>query len=71
MKSLLNALQEGRLIELPDTGKDKALEYLALLIEAIPDIGTGVDLVEAVRVRSGPPTPAWPGRGVSARCDGP
>ena len=51
MKSLLNALKEGRLIELPDTDKDKALEYLALLIEAIPDIGTGIDLVEAVMVR--------------------
>lgn len=51
MKSLLNALQEGRLIELPDPDKDKALEYLAVLIEAIPDIGTGFDLVEAVKAR--------------------
>ena len=29
MKSLLDALQEGRLIELPETDKDKALEFLA------------------------------------------
>ena len=29
MKSLLTALQEGRLIELPDNNKNKALEYLA------------------------------------------
>ena len=38
MKSLLDALDEGRLIELPDNHKTRALEYLAALIEAIPDI---------------------------------
>lgn len=38
MKSLLNALNDGRLIELPDNDKTMALEYLAALIEAIPDI---------------------------------
>jgi len=38
MKTLLDALQEGRLIELPDSHKDKAIEYIATLIEAIPDI---------------------------------
>jgi mannitol/fructose-specific phosphotransferase system IIA component (Ntr-type) len=38
MKCILDALQEGRLIELPDADKTKALEYLATLIEAIPDI---------------------------------
>ncbi|NTV53649.1 MAG: PTS sugar transporter subunit IIA [Candidatus Firestonebacteria bacterium] len=51
MKSLLNALQEGRLIELPVTDKGKCLEYLALLIEAVPDIGTDMDLVQAVKER--------------------
>ncbi|MGA2141743.1 MAG: PTS sugar transporter subunit IIA [Brevinematales bacterium] len=51
MKSLLNALQEGRLVELPVNDKDKALEYLAILIEAIPDIGSGQDLVGDVRKR--------------------
>jgi mannitol/fructose-specific phosphotransferase system IIA component (Ntr-type) len=51
MKSLLTALQEGRLVELPDNSKDKALEYLALLIEAIPDIGTKTDLVKGVKDR--------------------
>jgi len=51
MKSLINALQEGRLLELPVNEKDKALEYLALLIEAIPDIGSGIDLVKAVKER--------------------
>ena len=47
MKSLLTALQEGRLIELPDNNKNKALDYLATLIEAIPDIGFGGGLRKA------------------------
>ncbi|NNM67640.1 MAG: PTS sugar transporter subunit IIA [Spirochaetales bacterium] len=51
MRSLLDALQEGRLVELPEVSKEKALEYLALLIEAIPDIGSGTDLVKAVMDR--------------------
>ena len=51
MRSLLDALQEGRLVELPEVDKDKALEYLALLIEAIPDIGNRFDLVKAVKDR--------------------
>lgn len=52
MKSLLNALQEGRLIELPDSNKNKALEYLAALIEAIPDIGVeGGGITERVLAR--------------------
>lgn len=51
MKSLLDALQEGRLVELPDTDKNRALEYLALLIEAVPDIGTSEDIVAAVKSR--------------------
>ena len=48
MKSLLTALQEGRLIELPDTDKTKSLEYLATLIEAIPDIGVQGGIIEGV-----------------------
>jgi mannitol/fructose-specific phosphotransferase system IIA component (Ntr-type) len=51
MKSLLNALHEGRLVELPTNNKDEVLEYLALLIEAIPDIGTGFDIVKAIKER--------------------
>ena len=42
MRSLLDALQAGRLIELTDNHKTKALEYLAALIEAIPDIESKV-----------------------------
>jgi len=51
MKSLLNALQEGRLIELPDNNKNKALEYLATLIEAIPDVGVEGGITESVLAR--------------------
>jgi mannitol/fructose-specific phosphotransferase system IIA component (Ntr-type)/uncharacterized coiled-coil protein SlyX len=51
MKSLLDALQDGRLIELPDADKTKALEYLATLIEAIPDIGVEGGITENVLAR--------------------
>lgn len=51
MKSLLNALQEGRLIELPENDKDKALNYLAHIIEAIPDLAAAPELAEAMLAR--------------------
>ena len=51
MKSVLNALQEGRLIELPDNDKNSALEYLAALIEAVPDIGVEGGITESVLAR--------------------
>lgn len=51
MKSLLTALQEGRLVELPDNDKEKCLEYLANLIEAIPDIESGEDIFDLVKQR--------------------
>ncbi|XHR29934.1 MAG: PTS sugar transporter subunit IIA [Chthoniobacteraceae bacterium] len=51
MKTLLDALQEGRLIELPDNNKSRALEYLAALIEAIPDIGVEEGITENVLAR--------------------
>ena len=51
MKSLLTALQEGRLIELPDNHKEKSLEYLATIIEAIPDIGGESGITESVLER--------------------
>jgi|SRR5579863_4859826 len=51
MKTLLNALQEGRFVELPETNKDKALNYLANLIEAMPDISPGTDVAGAVLAR--------------------
>lgn len=51
MKSLLTALQEGRLIELPDQNKEKSLEYLAALIEAIPHIGVEGGITESIMAR--------------------
>ena len=51
MKSLLDALQEGRLIELPDIDKGKILNLLATLIEAIPDFRSGFDFAGAVAAR--------------------
>lgn len=44
MDSLLDALQEGRLIELPDNSKDHALQFLAHIIEAIPSVPNGTDV---------------------------
>ena len=35
MDTLLEALQEGRLIELPENDKEHALQFLAHIIEAI------------------------------------
>jgi mannitol/fructose-specific phosphotransferase system IIA component (Ntr-type) len=49
--SILAALQEGRLIELPDTDKDKSLQHLASLIEAVPDFAGGFDFAGAVLAR--------------------
>ena len=64
MKSLLEALKEGRLVELPACEKGAALEILANLIEAIPDIGTKVDLVKSVMEREAQSNTAI-GRGVA------
>lgn len=44
MDSLLDALQEGRLIELPDNDKMDALQFLAHIIEAIPSLPAGTDV---------------------------
>jgi len=51
VKALLTALREGRLVELPDTNKEKALEYLANLIEAVPDLPSVGELYEAMMTR--------------------
>ncbi|MDR2462179.1 MAG: PTS sugar transporter subunit IIA [Verrucomicrobiales bacterium] len=51
MRSLLDALQDGRLIELPENNKTKVLEYLATLIEAIPDIGVEGGITESILAR--------------------
>lgn len=51
MDSLLDALQEGRLIELPENNKEHALQFLAHTLEAIPSIPTGADVVGLVMAR--------------------
>jgi mannitol/fructose-specific phosphotransferase system IIA component (Ntr-type) len=51
MKCILDALHDGRLIELPDNHKNRALEYLATLIEAIPDLGVEGGITEKVLAR--------------------
>ena len=51
MESLLDALQEGRLIELPDDNKDDALQFLAHIIEAIPSLPAGTDVLGLVMAR--------------------
>jgi mannitol/fructose-specific phosphotransferase system IIA component (Ntr-type) len=51
MKSILTALQDGRLIELPETDKEKALRYMASILEAIPEVTTRVDVAEGVLER--------------------
>ncbi|MCX6930045.1 MAG: PTS sugar transporter subunit IIA [Verrucomicrobia bacterium] len=51
MRSILNALQEGRLFELREAGKERALEFLARILDANPDIEVGTDAIEAVKQR--------------------
>ncbi|MFZ4115360.1 MAG: PTS sugar transporter subunit IIA [Chthoniobacterales bacterium] len=51
MKALLNALQEGRLVELPDNDKVDALEFLSVLIEAIPEVQVEDQVTERIIAR--------------------
>ena len=51
MKALLNALQEGRLVELPDNIKSDALEFLGTLLEAIPEITDEGGITEKAMLR--------------------
>lgn len=51
MRSILNALQEGRLFELPEAGKSRALEFLARILDANPDIVVGTDTIEEIQQR--------------------
>jgi mannitol/fructose-specific phosphotransferase system IIA component (Ntr-type) len=51
MDTLLDALQEGRLIELPDNDKNHALQFLAHILEAIPSVPAGTGIVELVMAR--------------------
>lgn len=51
MRSILTALQEGRLYELPDNNKASALEFLARILDANPDIEVGTDAIEEIQLR--------------------
>ena len=51
MDSLLDALQEGRLIELPDNDKFHSLQFLAHIIEAIPSVPIGTDVAGLILAR--------------------
>jgi len=51
MNTLLDALQEGRLFELPENDKTHALQFLAHVIEAFPEIPAGVDIVDLVMTK--------------------
>ncbi|HMK44546.1 MAG TPA: PTS sugar transporter subunit IIA [Dissulfurispiraceae bacterium] len=51
LNSILAALEEGRLIELPDNDKKDAFEVLASMLEAVPSVPAGTDVVGAVLSR--------------------
>jgi mannitol/fructose-specific phosphotransferase system IIA component (Ntr-type) len=51
MRSILTALQEGRLFELPEAGKTRALEFLARILDANPDIEVGTDAIDEIQKR--------------------
>lgn len=51
MDTLLDALQEGRLFELPENEKNHALQFLAHVIEAFPEIPPDTDVVGLVMKR--------------------
>ncbi len=51
MDTLLDALQEGRLFELPENDKNHALQFLAHVIEAFPEIPPETDVVGLVMKR--------------------
>ena len=51
MKALLNALQEGRLVELPDNIKNDALEFLGALLEAVPEVPSENNITEKAMAR--------------------
>ena len=51
MRSLLGALLDGRLVQLPSTDKESSLKYLAHLIEAIPDMSQKIDVADEMLKR--------------------
>ncbi|WP_319585849.1 PTS sugar transporter subunit IIA [uncultured Desulfobulbus sp.] len=53
MDSLLDALQEGRLIEFPDNNKEHSLRFLAHILEAIPSLPAGTDVAGVIMSKEG------------------
>lgn len=52
MRSILTALQEGRLFELPEgAGKERVLGFLARILDANPNIEAGMDAIEEITLR--------------------
>ncbi len=51
MDTILDALQEGRLFELPENEKTDSLQFLAHIIEAFPEVPAGTDIVGLVMNR--------------------
>ena len=51
MDTILDAIQEGRLFELPENDKWHALQFLAHIIEAFPETTVGTDVVGLVAKR--------------------
>jgi mannitol/fructose-specific phosphotransferase system IIA component (Ntr-type) len=51
MDTLLDALQEGRLLELPENDKAHALQFLAHIIEAFPETPAGTDVLGHIMKR--------------------
>ena len=51
MDTILDALQKGRLFELPDNDKRGSLQFLAHVIEAFPEVPAGTDVVGIVMKR--------------------
>ncbi|HET6513619.1 MAG TPA: PTS sugar transporter subunit IIA [Thermodesulfovibrionales bacterium] len=51
LHTILQALEDGRVIELPDNDKKDAFTVLASLLEAVPSVPAGTDIVGAVLSR--------------------
>lgn len=52
MRSILTALQEGRLFELPEgASKERVLGFLARILDANPNIEAGMDAIEEITLR--------------------
>ena len=52
MRSILTALQDGRLFELPEgASKERVLGFLARILDANPNIEAGMDAIEEITLR--------------------